>query len=212
MTTSVMYLPNRRPVSSGEHFWMPRPLCCAAIIFVVFSGLAAHPQTKIFSHEQSDARVQLLQFLETDRPQDAISLGEKAVTLWPEDADIHHYLGLAYFKTGQPKPAREQLERARDLSQKSPDMRFDLALVCLSQQDYAAAANELQVVVKVRPTNALAHVLLGRSYLNSNRSVQAIDEFKTALRLDPGIRLGHYHLGFAHASLAHTQEAMTEDR
>jgi hypothetical protein len=87
----------------------------------------------------------------------------------------------------RPNHAREQLERARDLNKKEPQTHFDLALVCLSQQDYVAAANELQVSVKLSPSDALAHVLLGRAYLNSNRSVQAIDEFKAALRID---RLG----------------------
>jgi superkiller protein 3 len=37
-----------------------------------------------------------------------------------------------------------------------------------------------------------------------------IEEFKTALRLDKNVPLGHYHLGFAYASLGRNQEAIAE--
>jgi len=162
---------------------MLRNLFLALIIALCLSCLAAEAQT------QAETRQNLLQYLEAGKPQEAIPVGEKAIAQWPDDPEIRHFLGLAYFKAGQLKPARGQLERSRDLNKKDPQTHFDLALVCLSQQDYSAAADELQVVVKLTPSNALAHVLLGRSYLNSNRSVQAIDEFKSALRLDPAIRL-----------------------
>src|SRR5260370_36919577 len=56
----------------------------------------------------------------------------------------------------------------------------------------------------------MAHVLLGRCYQNTNRTVQAIEQFQTALRLDPDIPLGHYHLGFAYASLGRNVEAIAE--
>ena len=127
-----------------------------------------------------EMRQQVLEHLQSGALQEAASLGEKAVSQWPDDGELRHWLGLAYFKLGQLPPAREQLEHARDLNKKDSQTHFDLALVCLSQQDYPAAANELQATVKLSPSDALAHVLLGRAYLNSNRSVQAIDEFKAS--------------------------------
>ncbi|MGA8540752.1 MAG: tetratricopeptide repeat protein [Terriglobales bacterium] len=165
-------------------------------------------------------RQQLLQALDSGRLQDAVLLGEQAVSRWPEDAQFRHHLGLAYFKTGDLKQAREQLTRARELDPKDSATHFDLALVLLSLQDYAAAADELEASIKLGRLNAnpnanpnasaLAHILLGRAYLNSNRSLQAIDEFKTALKLDPAIKLGHYHLGFAYYSLGRNDEAIAE--
>ena len=187
-----------------ERFLMLRALGLGAIILL---GLSHAP-----AQTQDEARRQLLQHVEAGRLQEAVLLGEKAISQWPGDADIRHWLGLAYFKSGALLPAREQLERARDLNPKDAAIYFDLALVCLSQPDYAAAANALETSVKIAPSNPLAHVLLGRSYLNSNRSVQAIDEFKTALRIDPAFRLGHYHLGFAYSSLGRNDEAIAEYR
>jgi len=166
----------------------------------------------VLAQTQDATRQQLLQQVEAGQLQDAVALGQKAIAQWPDDGDMHHWLGLAYFKSGTLAPAREQLERARDLKLRDASARFDLALVCLSQQDYVAAASALEASIKIDSSNPLAHVLLGRAYLNSNRSLQGIEEFKTALRLDPGIRLGHYHLGFAYSSLGRNDEAIAEYR
>jgi len=172
----------------------------------------------------AQTRQQLLQALDSGQLQDAILVGEQAVSRWPGDAQLRHHLGLAYFKTGDLKQAREQLTRARDLDPRDSATRFDLALVLLSEQDYSAAADELEASIKlgglnanananpnaIPNPNALVHILLGRAYLNSNRSLQAIDEFKSALKLDPAIKLGRYHLGFAYYSLGRNDEAIAE--
>lgn len=178
------------------------------LVPIIVSGLCV----AVCAQSQSETRQRLLQQLEAGKLQEAVAVGESAASQWPDDPEIRHWLGLAYFKQGRLQPAREQLERARDLDKKDARTRFDLALVCLSVPDYAAAADELQVSLKLAPSNPVAHVLLGRAYLNSNRSVQAIDEFKAALRIDPAIRLGHYHLGFAYASLGRNTEAIAEYR
>src|SRR5580698_6616421 len=158
----------------------------------------------------AQTRDQLLQDLESGRLREAVLLGQQAVSRWPRDAQLRHYLGVAYFKTGDLKQAQEQLTRARELNPKDSATHFDLALVLLSQQNYAAAADALESAIKLNPSNALAHMLLGRAYLNSNRSLRSVEEFKTALKLDPAIKLGHYHLGFAYFSLGRNDEAITE--
>jgi tetratricopeptide (TPR) repeat protein len=172
--------------------------------------LAAPAQTQ--NQSQAQTRQQLLQELDSGHLRDAVLLGQQAVSRWPRDAQLRHYLGVAYFKTGDFKQAQEQITRARELNPKDSATHFDLALVLLSQVEYAGAAEELEAAIKLSPSkaNALAHMLLGRAYLNSNRSLQAIDEFKTALKINPAIKLGHYHLGFAYFSLGRNDEAISE--
>ena len=201
--------------------WGPRrcaaPNLTAVFVIVIAIALcllsmAATAQTQERTRVQT--REQLLQDLDSDQLRDAVLLGQQAVSRWPRDAQFRHYLGVAYFKTGDTKQALEQLTRARELNPKDSATHFDLALVLLSKQDYAGAATELEAAIELSPSNAnaLAHVLLGRAYLNSNRSLQAIDEFKTALKLDPAIKLGYYHLGFAYFSLGRNDEAISEYR
>ncbi|MFZ0797513.1 MAG: tetratricopeptide repeat protein [Terriglobales bacterium] len=179
-------------------------------LFVCLLCLAAPAQAP--NQTETQIRQQLLQELESGEFRDAVLLGQQAVARWPSDAQIRHYLGLAYFKAGDLKQAQEQLTRARGLNPTDSATHFDLALVLLSQRDDGGAANELEATIRLSPpnANAIAHVLLGRAYLNSNRSLQAIEEFKTALKLDPAIKLGHYNLGFAYFSLGRNDEAIGE--
>ena len=38
--------------------------------------------------------------------------------------------------------------------------------------------------------------------------MQAVEQFQIALHLDPSVPLGHYHLGFAYASLGRNTDAI----
>src|SRR6267143_1900028 len=152
----------------------------------------------------------LLSYLQAKRLRDAENAGQSAIVRWPKDAELQHWLVLVYFKEGQNAKALEQLRSAERLDGTRFDVPFDAALVLLSEDQYPAAADELQKAIKLDPKVAMAHVLLGRCYQNTSRTVQAIEQFQTALRLDPNIPLGHYHLGFAYASLVHNPEAIAE--
>jgi len=187
-------------------------LIISIAILVCLLCLHAPAQTQNLTRAQT--RQQLLQDLESGELRDAVLLGQQAVSRWPIDAQFRHYLGVAYFKSGDTKQAQEQLTRARELNPADSATHFDLALVLLSEQNDVAAADELEATIKLSPSNAtanaLTHELLGRAYLNSNRSLPAVDEFKIALKLDPAIKHGHYNLGFAYFSLGRNDEAISE--
>lgn len=152
----------------------------------------------------------LLSYLQGRRLGDAERIGQSSLARFPQDSQLLHWLGLVYFKEGRKPEALEMLGRAEKVDGSQSDIHFDTALVLLSDNQYSAAADELEKAIKLDPKAALPHVLLGRAYQNTNRSVQAIEQFKMALRLDPEIPLGHYHLGFAYASLGRTPEAIAE--
>ena len=203
------------PSRQNRACWGPRRcatqslgLALAIATSLCLFSMAAPAQTQ--NQTQAQTRQQLLQELDSGQVREALLLGQQAVSRWPDDAQFRHYLGLAYFETGDLKQAQEQLARARELNPKDSATHYDLALVFLSQQDYVRGADELEAAIKLDPTKALAHMLLGRAYLNSNRSLQAIEEFKTTLKLDPAMKLGHYHLGFAYFSLGRNDEAISE--
>ena len=109
----------------------------ASLLIVTFC-LSASSQTP------SETREQLLKDLDSGQLRDAVLVGQQAVSRWPRDSEFRHYLGVAYFKTGDIKQAQDQLSRARELNPKDSAIRFDLALVLLSQENYPAAADELE--------------------------------------------------------------------
>jgi len=152
----------------------------------------------------------VLSYLQEGRLADAEQIGQAAVGHWPNDAKLQHWLGLVYFKKAQNSSALSALRRSETLDGTHYDIHFDIALVLLSDASYAPAATELEKAIKLDPKAALPHVLLGRAYQNTNRSMQALEQFQAALRLDPTIPLGHYHLGFAYASLGRNAEAIVE--
>lgn len=184
----------------------PVLIVVAASIFLFFLSSPAQAQNQTLAQ----TRQQLAQDLDSGQLRDAVLLGQQSVSRWPHDAEFRHYLGVAYFKSGDLKQAKEQLERAVELNPKNSAIHFDLALVFMTEPDYPKAADELEAAIKISPSNALWHTLLGRAYENSNRSLQAVEEFKTTLKLDPAIKLGHYHLGFAYFSLGRNDEAIAE--
>jgi tetratricopeptide (TPR) repeat protein len=152
----------------------------------------------------------LLSYLQEKRLDDAEALGESAVTRWPRDSQLRHWLGLVYFKKGENSRALEALHQAEKLNGSEAGIHFDIALVLLSDNRYPEAADELEKSIRSDPKIALPHVLLGRAYQNTNRSLQAIEQFQTALHIEPELPLGHYHLGFAYASLGRNREAIAE--
>jgi Flp pilus assembly protein TadD len=152
----------------------------------------------------------LLSYLQENRLDDAEKIGRSALARFPRDSELLHWLGLVYFKKGKNAEALEMLRRAEKVNSAQVDIPFDAALVFLADNQYPAAATELEKAVQLDPKAALPHVLLGRAYQNTNRSVQAVEQFKLALRLEPELPLGHYHLGFAYASLGRNQEAIAE--
>ena len=131
----------------------------------------------------------LLSYLQAGRLNDAEQLGREAVAHWPDDAQLQHWLGLVYFKSQQDAAALQALRRAEQLDGTRFEVHFDLALVLLDQNQYSPSAEELEKANKLKPTDALAHVLLGRAFQNTNRTVQAISSFTPPCAL---IRLSHW--------------------
>ena len=98
------------------------------------------------------------------------------------------------FSTGSDLPTlkpgkfqrHEVLQRSEALDGTQFDIHFDLALVLLQQNESGAAADELEKAIKLQPSHALAHVLLGRAYQNTNRTLQAIRQFQSCVADRPG--------------------------
>lgn len=67
------------------------------------------------------------------------------------------------------------------------------------------------VVIK-SPLKARAHNILGNVYNNMEHSEDAIEEFRTAIRLRPEHAETHYNLGLAYDKTGRTEEAMEELR
>src|SRR5882762_1224703 len=137
------------PVISVLKRCATRNLAPVFVIATSLSPLSVSVSAQTQNQTQAQTRQQLLQDLESGQLRDAVLLGQQAVSRWPHNAQLRHYLGVAYFKTGEAKQAQEQLTRARELNPKDSATHFDLALLLLSHQDYPGAADELEATIKL---------------------------------------------------------------
>src|ERR1700720_3604280 len=149
----------------GPRHCATRNLAPAFFIATSLWLLSVSDQAQAQLPTKAQPRQQLLHDLDSGQLRDAVLVGQQAVSRWPRDAQFRHYLGVAYFKSGDLKQAQEQLTRARELNPKDSAIHLDLALVLLSEPDYPRAAAELEVAIKLDGSNALWHTLLGRAYL-----------------------------------------------
>src|SRR5438552_16274776 len=101
----------------------------------------------------------------------------RAMAHWTDDPQLQLWLVLVYFKSQQDAAALQALRRAEQLDGTRFEVHFDLSLVLLDQNQYAPAAEELEKANKLKPTDALAHLLLGRAYQNTTRTVPAMEDF-----------------------------------
>jgi tetratricopeptide (TPR) repeat protein len=120
-------------------------------------------------------------------PQEAINFLDKALELDSEFAMAHEYLGVAYQHIGNPVRAREHLSEATRLVEhvSEGEKRKILGDYFLLIRDYDQAIAELQVLARLHPQDAAAHLNLGQCYLGNFDFEQALAETEEAVRLDP---------------------------
>ena len=140
----------------------------------------------------------------------ALDQARLAVGQYPNSSTLYQLLGVALFKKGLNEDARTAFRRAIEIDPSVPQNYYNVALVNLSEKQYARAVSPLETYLRLDPDNAEAHLLLGRAYHNLNRTVSAIEQFKKALALAPQLPLAHYHLGYAYQSQGNRKAALDE--
>jgi tetratricopeptide (TPR) repeat protein len=114
----------------------------------------------------------------------ALDKAQIAVGQYPHSSDLQQLLGIALFKKGLNQDALLAFRRAIECDPSVPQNYFDVALVDLADNRYPDAAKNLETSTRLDPTNAEAHLLLGRAYHNQNQTLPAIAQFQQALFSD----------------------------
>src|SRR5690242_3966135 len=101
------------PLMPRRHLLGLALACALALFAITGSARAQHLRSSTRTQEQTGQ--QLLGYLQAKQLDQAISLGQEAVARWPQNADFHHWLGIAYFQSGRNAEALEELGRAAEL-------------------------------------------------------------------------------------------------
>lgn len=147
-------------------------------------------------------------FAAGERGKDAVERGNyteavgslsEAVQAHPQYADLRNYLGLALHFTGQSQEALDQFQEALTINPRYTEVHVNRALVLsdLGRLDEARVAFEQAAETEGRPQGgrlpraararlANLHAELGDLYSANGLTVEAADEYRNALVLEPG--------------------------
>src|SRR5437588_10713549 len=140
---------------------------------------------------QNEAAIEEFNFALKSDPKSVPALDGLAKALI---AQKRYSAAIAYLKDGPPDPV----------------LQDDLAVAYSSNGDVAEAVKLLAQLVQQNPSSADRHARLGLAYTQESQFRQALDEFREALRLDPGNDVTRLSYVKALIILAEFQSALPE--
>ncbi|MGA2035165.1 MAG: tetratricopeptide repeat protein [Thermoguttaceae bacterium] len=141
---------------------------------------------KALRESPNDARALLGYARLKDRmgqPQESLKLYQKAVKLYPEDPSVYNNLAVHYARQKQYGEARAALAHAVQLRPNDPKYRNNIATLLVELGRPQDAFTELRAV----HSEAAAHYNLGYLLQKKGQAEAAVQEFHTALDIDPSL-------------------------
>ena len=142
--------------------------------------------------------------------QSAIRLYEKALTLTPEDEDLHYNLGIAYAKAGDFTKAEEHYRQALRLLPDYAEVHNNLGNLLLRTRRWDEAADQLNEALKLQPEYAVAYNNLGIVRQKQKRLNDATACFEKAVRYDTNYLEAHFNLASASLQVGNREKAISE--
>jgi tetratricopeptide (TPR) repeat protein len=129
---------------------------------------------------------------------------------YPDAPFLHYTYGTALAALSQYDEAIGQFRAEMALSPSSELPDLGLAALELKRHRAADALESALQAVQLAPRNPTAHYLLGRSYLETGSTREAIAELQKASALTPGSPEVHFNLAKAYAKAAQPDKAAEE--
>lgn len=112
----------------------------------------------------------------------AISVVKEAADAAPDDGALQARLGTLYHRLGQPDQARAAYQRAIELAD-DPTALLELARLEIYEGHAAEARDLLKQVVRIKPLDAEAYLLLGDVERQLGREEEAVRQYERASQL-----------------------------
>lgn len=123
---------------------------------------------------------------------------DNAVVLKPENAAAYHMRGKCYFMLNDFEKAATDLQKALQLAPRDYDVAYTLALAHLKRGQAPLASQIFNRMIAELGNRPQLRILIGRAYRQTGLLPEAIEEFKTAIALDPNFPRVHYYLGLTY--------------
>jgi len=132
---------------------------------------------------------------QTGRPDVAIELIGRAITVNPTVAEYHLNLGEAYRRSGQWDAAIASLSRSIELRPDDAEPHNTLGVTLALAGRPGDAVAVYHRAIELKPDHAWAHTNLGNALNAQGRLAAAVDAYQRALALDPNLAEAHSNLG-----------------
>jgi tetratricopeptide (TPR) repeat protein len=124
------------------------------------------------------------QFLEKDKPNEAVAAYQQAAIVDARDPEPH-LLAAGVLEKTRPTDADKEYEQALAVAPQSSDALAALTNFYTRQRRYSDAEAVLRKLVELHPNDAAAHLQLGRMLAIANKNDEAIAQMEAGLNLDP---------------------------
>lgn len=134
---------------------------------------------------QKRAWMALGQFLENNKPDDAVAAFQQAEALDPSDPEPHLTAASLLLKEQNAADAEKEYQQALSIAPNSTDALIALSNFYMREKRFTDAQASLQKLVALHPYDAGAHFQLGRMLAISGKNEEAAQEMEAGLKLDP---------------------------
>jgi Flp pilus assembly protein TadD len=156
---------------------------------------ATQPQPRKIANPLNDLLDEAQRNIDSNNFEAAIAPLEKFIAEKPDVAFAHFQLGYTYTALHRTDEARAEYERAIVLDAKMPEAYFNLGVLLLDKQQYAAAVAPLTKAVDLLPAQSRPRSLLAVAQDRSGDQEGAARSFDGVLHLDPNDLTANHYLG-----------------
>ncbi len=136
---------------------------------------------------------------------------KEALAFQPQDAAIHHRLGVILRRQRRPTEALAHFEHAIERNPLSHDSLEQMAAILISERRLPQARDLVGRHIAAYPEDPKLHNLLGRVLMQDHRYfVQAEAAFKKAMALDKALLVTYVNLGELYARQGRIEQAIRE--
>jgi protein O-mannosyl-transferase len=173
-------------------------LAVGALVLVLMAAFVTHARAELWSDEVAIWEDTVRKSPEGGRPHFHLAMSyykaqrfdlalpefEKTAQLRPTDATVFLDWGLTYDSLNQPQAALEKLRQSAAMHP-TAQVYSQIGMVYGKRQDFPAALEALATAKQLDPNFPDTYVYLGVIHTRTNQLLEAVQDFRRALELDP---------------------------